>query len=77
MGGIAMQSNEHAMQEALRLAQTEAGKQLVELLRRGNQQQLQQVLDSATRGDMAQAQQKLNQLLQDPQARQLLDRLGK
>ena len=77
MGGIAMQSNEHAMQEALRLAQTEAGKQLVELLRRGNPQQLQQVLDSATRGDMAQAQKKLNQLLQDPQARQLLDRLGK
>ena len=72
-----MQSNEHAMQEALRLAQTEAGKQLVELLRRGNPQQLQQVLDSATRGDMAQAQKKLNQLLQDPQARQLLDRLGK
>lgn len=72
-----MQSNEHAMQEALRLAQTEAGKQLVELLRKGNPQQLQQVLDSATRGDMAQAQQKLNQLLQDPQARQLMDRLGK
>lgn len=72
-----MQSNEHAMQEALRLAQTEAGKQLVELLRKGNPQQLQQVLYSATRGDMAQAQQKLNQLLQDPQARQLMDRLGK
>ena len=72
-----MQSNEHAMQEAMRLAQTEAGKQLVELLRRGNPQQLQQVLDSATRGDLAQAQQKLNQLLQDPQARQLMDRLGK
>ena len=77
MGGIAMQSNEHAMQEALRLAQTDAGKQLVELLRKGNRQQLQQVLDSATRGDMAQARQKLDQLLQDPQARQLIDRLGK
>lgn len=72
-----MQSNEHAMQEALRLAQTDAGKQLVELLRKGNRQQLQQVLDSATRGDMAQARQKLDQLLQDPQARQLIDRLGK
>ena len=72
-----MQSNERAIQEAMRLAQTEAGKQLAELLQRGDPRQLRQIMESATRGDMAQAQQTLNQLLQDPQARQLLDRLGK
>ena len=77
MGGIAMQSNEHAIHEAMRLAQTDTGKQLVELLRRGDPQQLQKVLTSASNGDLTQAQQELTRLRQDPQAKQLLDRLGK
>lgn len=72
-----MQSNNHAIHEAMRLAQTEAGKQLVEFLRRGDPQQLQTVLSQASRGDLAQAQKSLSQLLQDPQARQLLEQLGK
>ena len=72
-----MQSNEQTVQEAMRLAQTEAGKQLIELLRRTDAKQLQRVVDSAAKGDLARAQQSLAQLLQDPQAQQLLGRLGK
>ena len=68
-------SEDFSMQEALRLAKSPAGQQLLAMLRRKDNGQLQQAMDQAASGNYAQASQTLNALLSSEEAKQLLDEL--
>lgn len=67
---------EQAMEEAKRIAQTPEGKQLAMLLQQLGGGDLQQSLDAAAAGDLQQARQVIHTLMKDPQARQILNKLG-
>lgn len=71
-----MSDFDHALQEARKLARTPEGKQLAALLQQLGGPNLQQSVDAASAGDFRQAQQVISALMQDPQARQLLEKLG-
>jgi len=71
-----MQSNEQAMQQAMRLARSAQGQQLLNLLQEKNADALRQAANCASQGDYAQAQKVLSKLLADPEAQKLLSALG-
>lgn len=64
-----------SMQDALRMAQSPAGQQLLAMLRSGDSGQLQQVMDLAKSGDMANASTALQTMLSSTQAQQLLKQM--
>lgn len=64
-----------SMQDALRMAQSPAGQQLLAMLRSGDSGQLQQVMDLAKSGDMANAKSALQSMLSSTQAQQLLKQM--
>jgi hypothetical protein len=68
------QSN-FSMQDAMRLAATPAGQQLIALLRQQGGNELQHALNSAAAGDYTKAKQSLEALMTDPQAQKLLEQL--
>ena len=72
-----MQKNceDFSMQDALRMAQSPAGQQLLAMLRSGDNSQLQQVVDLAKAGNMEKAGVTLQSLLSSPQAQQLLKQM--
>lgn len=72
-----MQKNceDFSMQDALRMAQSPAGQQLLAMLRSGDKGQLQQVVDLAKAGNMDKAGSTLQALLSSPQAQQLLKQM--
>lgn len=65
------------MQEALRLAQSPAGQQLLAMLRRSDSGQIRQALDQANAGDLSSAKRTLSTLLDDPEIRKMLEQLGR
>ena len=71
-----MSDFDHAIQEAMKLAQTPQGKQLAAMLQQLGGHSVQQAMDQAASGDMTQAKQVLTALMKNPQARQLLEQLG-
>lgn len=73
-----MQSNfgNISMDDALRLAQSPAGQQLLTLIGQANGQDLQEALDLASAGDLSGAQNALSSLLSSPQVQALLKQLG-
>ncbi|MBQ7801563.1 MAG: hypothetical protein IJ375_04495 [Oscillospiraceae bacterium] len=70
-------SNQNLMQEAMRLAGTPAGQQLLALLQKNGGAELKAAMDQAAAGDYEQAKKALSSLLADPEAKKLLDRLGR
>ena len=68
-------SEDFSMQEALRLAKSPAGQQLLAMLRQKDNGQLQQVMDLAAAGNYTQASQIINSLLSSGEAQQLLNEL--
>ena len=68
-------SEDFSMQEALRLAQSPAGQQLLAMLRQENDGQLQQAVQKASGGDLAGAAQILNTLLASDEAQSLLRKM--
>lgn len=72
-----MQKNfdDFSMQEALRLAKSDAGQQLLALLHSSHGDAVRSAMDCAKAGDMVQAQQALSAFLSDPQAQALLKQL--
>ena len=66
-----------AIQEAKKLAGTPDGKQLAALLQRMGGPDMQQSMDAAAAGDLRQAQQVLSALMNNPEAKALLERLGR
>ena len=70
-------SEDFSMQEALRLAQSPAGQQLLAMLRQSDTGQIQQALDQANAGDLKSAKKALSSLLADPQIQKMLGQLGR
>ena len=69
-------SEDFSMDEALRLAKSPAGQQLLAMLRQADSGQLQQAVQQANAGNYTSAQQTLQSLLDDPQVKLLLQQLG-
>ena len=69
-------SNEK-IHEAMKLAQSDAGRELYALLQRTQGKQLQSAMDQASAGDYAQVQKTLSSLLSNPEAKKLLEKMGK
>lgn len=64
--------DDFSMQEAMRLANTEAGKQLIALFQQQHGAAFQNVMDSAKAGDMEQAKRSLASFMADPKTKALL-----
>lgn len=73
---MGMSDFDNAFNEARKILQTQEGRQLAAALQQLDGMNLRQVMDAAASGDMAQAKNLLTQLMQDPQARQILEQLG-
>ena len=69
-------SQDFSMQEALRLAKSPAGQQLLALLRKTGGNNFQQAADHASAGDYEKARELLQQALKNPEAAALLKQLG-
>ena len=68
-------SEDFSVQEALRLAKSPAGRQLMAMLQRSDSGQLQQAMQQASAGDYVKASQTLNSLLGSEEAQALLKEL--
>ena len=71
-----MQSNQDMIREAMRMARSEEGQRLLKLLQQSDGPQLNQAMQSAAEGNYDSAKHILNSLMQDPQTRQLLQKMG-
>lgn len=71
-----MSDFDHAIQEAKRLAGTPEGKQLAALLQQLGGADLQQAMENAAAGDLTMAKRALQSIMNDPNARQMLQQLG-
>ena len=71
-----MSDFDHAMQEARKLSGTPEGKQLTAILQQLGGPNIQQAMEQAAAGDFRQAKQAIMQLMQNPEARELLSKLG-
>lgn len=68
-------SNDFSMQEAMRLAQSETGQQLMAALRAQNTDAVSQAMEQAAAGDLEKARQSMSSLLASPQIQALLEQL--
>lgn len=66
-----------SIHEAMKLAKSDTGKQLIALLQQQNSKDLQNAMAQANAGDYTQAKQALSAILQNPEARALLEQLGR
>ena len=73
-----MQKNSHnfSMQDAMRLANTDAGQRLLAILKQSDGDTLQQAMDQATTGNYEKMQNTLSTLLASPEVQALLKELG-
>lgn len=71
-----MQQNPEAIREAMRLAATPQGQQLLNLLQKTDPAQLRLLMQSAAAGNADQAKAALQTIFQDPQAKKLMEQLG-
>ena len=69
--------NHISMQEVLQMAASPAGQQLIAMLRKQSDSEFQAAMSSAAAGDYTQAKQAIEKLMTDPQARKLLNQLGR
>ena len=69
------QNNNFSVQQAMRLAQSDAGKELFSLLQSTEGDKLQSAMDHAAAGDMAQVKQTMQQLMQSQQVQQLIQKM--
>ena len=68
--------NGFSMQDAMKLAQSDAGKQLYALLQRKNAQQLQNAMNDAAAGNYEQVKNTMSSMLASPEVRELLKKMG-
>ena len=64
------------IQRLIRMAQSPEGQQLIQLLQKNDPAALRSAAEQATSGDMNSAGKTLSPLLDDPQVKALLERLG-
>ena len=70
-------SENFSVQEAMRLAKTPAGQQLLALLQQADGNALQKIAAQAAVGNLKQASESLSSLLSTPEAQNLMKELGK
>lgn len=68
--------NRFPLQEAMKLAQSPAGQQLIQLLQESGGSDLQSAMEKAAAGDYSQAKQAISALMRNPEARKLLKQMG-
>ncbi len=66
-----------SMQEAMRLASTPAGQQLIRHLQQSDGSSMQQAMNRAAAGDYEAAKKLLSQMLSSPEAKKLMEQLGR
>lgn len=71
-----MEYSEQAIREAMRLAKTPAGQQLLNMLQQNSSEDLRRAMEKAAAGDMSQAKQAVSGMLKDPQVQKLLEQMG-
>lgn len=69
--------NDRSMQDILRFARSPEGKKLIHSLQQKGGDELQQAISKASAGDYSQAKQAITALLDTPEARKLLEQLGR
>lgn len=69
-------SEDFSMQEALRLAKSPAGQQLLALFQQTDADALHQAMDQAAAGDYDQVKKTMASLLASPEAQDLIQQLG-
>lgn len=69
-------SNNFSMEDAFRLANTPAGKQLLSILQQSDTGALQNAMEQASSGNYDQAKKVLGPLLNSPDVQKLLQQLG-
>ena len=70
-------SQDFSMQEALRLANSPAGQQLLAMLRDADSAQLDQAAAEVSAGDYTKASKTLSRLLSSPEIKKFLEELGR
>lgn len=70
-----MQNQEDTLRNALHMAQTPAGQQLIQKLQQSGGDDLRNAVQKAASGDYAQAKQILTALAENPDIQQLIDQL--
>lgn len=71
-----MDKDGFSMQDAIRFANSDAGKQLLALLQQTRSNELDQAMKQAATGDLAKTKEAMQGLLADPKVRELLGRIG-
>lgn len=71
-----MQNDQDAIRQAMRFANTPAGKQLIRMLQNSNDPNLQKAVSSAAAGDHTAAKEALSAILKNPEAQKLLQQMG-
>ncbi len=66
-----------SVQEAMKLAKSDAGKQLIAFLQQQSGKDIQNAMAQASAGNMDAAKQALSGILENPQARAMLQQLGR
>ena len=69
-------SQNFSMQEAMRLANSDAGQRLLAILKQSDSEQLQQAMAQASAGNYQSVQQTLSSLLENREVQALLKELG-
>ena len=69
--------NNPSMQDILRLAQSPAGQQLIQMLQKSGGQELKDAMEKAAAGDYSKAKETLSSLMKDPEAKKLMEQLGR
>lgn len=70
------ESQKMSMQDAMRLAKSDAGKQLYQLLQQENSEQLETAMQQAAAGDYENVKKTMSSLLENEQIRKLLKQMG-
>lgn len=70
-----MQNYNDAIRKAIALSQTKEGQQLIAMLRQAGGNDLENAIHSAASGNMTHAQQAISQLMNNPEAKKLLEKL--
>lgn len=71
-----MQYDPEAIRQAMNLAQSPQGQQLIKMLQAKGGSDLQKAMNKATSGDYSAAKETLGGILKDPSVRELLQQLG-
>ena len=74
---MGIKSNDFSMQDALRLAQSQAGQQLFDQLRTQNPEAVNQAMEQAASGNYDQIKQTLSDLMSSPEVKAMLEQLGR